>query len=457
MSQNMNKENKMGTMPVDKLLLSMSLPMMLSMLVQALYNIVDSIFVSRICEDALTAVSLAFPIQSLMIAFGAGVGVGINALLSRSLGAKDYKTVNKSATNGLFLIALVYVFYAVIGSLITRPFYSFQTDNPVIAGYGVDYLSIICVCSFGLFAQITFERLLQSTGKTFYSMITQATGAIINMIMDPILIFGLFGAPRLEAKGAALATIFGQCVAVVLAIYFNIKVNKEIDMSFKGFRPDGYTIVQIIRVGVPSTIMQAIGSLMVFCMNKILLGFTSTAAAVFGVYFKLQSFVFMPIFGLNGGMIPIIAYNYGAEKRKRLVKTINLSFVYALIIMSAGTLIFELIPDTLFSMFDASQDMLSMGRVALRIIAIHFPIAGFCIICGGAFQAMGNGVYSMINSIMRQIVVLIPVSYLLSLTGNVNNVWWAFPIAEIMSAAVTVYFMVRLNRRVISHIPDGEL
>ncbi|NLG02636.1 MAG: MATE family efflux transporter [Clostridia bacterium] len=454
MKETIVTENKMGIMPVNQLLISMSLPMMISMLVQALYNIVDSIFVARISEDALTAVSLAFPIQSLMIALGAGMGVGVNALLSRALGEKDYSRVNQTAMNGIFLSLINFGLFLLIGLLITKPFYQSQTSNPQIIGYGIDYLTIVCCCSFGIYAQFIFERLLQSTGKTFYTMITQGTGAIINIILDPILIFGLCGAPKLGVKGAAIATVIGQIVASILAIIINIKKNNEIHLSLKGFHPDLKTIKNIYVVGLPSIIMQSIGSIMVYGMNRILIGFSTTAAAVFGVYFKLQSFIFMPVFGLNNGMVPIIAYNFGARKKDRLVHTIKLSIGYAELLMFIGFLAFQFFPRQLFGLFDASDHMLSMGIPALRIISIHFLLAGFCIICGSAFQALGNGVYSMIVSIARQLVVLLPAAYLLSKLGSINYVWWALPIAEIMSLCISSFFMYRIYHKVIRHIGE---
>jgi len=429
--------------------------MMLSMLVQALYNVVDSIFVARIEEDALTAVSLAFPMQSLMMAVGIGMGVGVNALLSKSLGEGDTEMVNKSATNGIFLALVSYAVFLVIGLTLVKPFYASQIDNGKIVDYGVTYLTICCTMSFGVYMQIIFERLLQSTGKTLYNMITQMTGAVINIILDPILIFGLLGAPRLGIAGAAIATVTGQIIAALMAVIINLRLNKEVTISFRGFKPDLHTIGRIYSVGLPSIIMQSIGSVMVYGMNRILGAFSSTAVAVFGVYFKLQSFIFMPVFGLNNGMVPIVAYNYGAKNRLRMIKTMRLATVFAVAIMSIGTLVFELFPDKLFALFDASEHMLTMGVPALRIIAVHFPIAAVCIIMGSVFQSLGNGVYSMINSIMRQIVVLLPAAYLLSRTGNVNNVWWSFPIAEIMSLICTVYFMLRIKREIIDTIPDG--
>ncbi len=444
-----NQENKMGVMPVNKLLLSMSVPMMLSMLVQALYNIVDSIFVARVSEDALTAVSLAFPLQTLMIALGGGMCVGVNALLSRALGEKNYDRVNECAKNGIFLSFLNFLVFLLVGLFVVKPFYYAQTDDPEIIYHGIQYLSIVCTCSIGIYMQFIFERLLQSTGRTFLTMITQMVGAIINLIFDPILIFGYLGLPAMGVAGAAIATVTGQIIAAILALIFNLKYNPDIKLKFKGFRPGGRIIGQIYQVGIPSIIMQSIGSVMTFSMNQILITFSSTATAVFGVYFKLQSFIFMPVFGLNNGMVPIIAFNYGARKKERMMKTIKLSIIYAMSIMAVGVLVFQLIPDKLFMFFDASEHMLSMGVPALRIISLSFIPAGFCIVGGSVFQALGRAVYSMINSICRQLVVLIPVAYLLSLLGNVNYVWWSIPIAEIMSVVMTSIFMTRIHKNII--------
>lgn len=450
------RENKMGIMPVNKLLISMSLPMMISMLVQALYNIVDSIFVSRINENALTAVSMAFPIQSLMIAIGAGTGVGVNALLSRSLGEKDYEKADKTAVNGVFLAAVSYLLFLAVGILVVTPFYLSQTDDAQIIEYGKQYLTIICCCSFGMYTQFIFERLLQSTGKTIYTMVTQGTGAIINIILDPIFIFGYFGVPRMGVAGAAIATVMGQIIAGIMGIIINEKKNTDIKLRFAGFMPDKRVIGQIYAVGIPSIIMQAIGSVMTYGMNQILIAFSSTAVAVFGVYFKLQSFIFMPVFGLNNGMVPIIAYNFGAGHKSRLIKTLKLSILYAVGLMAVGFLIFQIFPAPLFALFDASETMLSIGIPALRAISFSFLFAGFCIVCGSLFQALGNGVYSMVVSIARQLVVLLPAAYLLSLTGKVEYVWWAFPIAELVSLSLTIFFLFRINRNVISHIGKGE-
>jgi len=449
-------ENKMGVMPVNKLLLGMSVPMMFSMLVQALYNIVDSIFVARIGENALTAVSLAFPLQSLLIALAGGTCVGLNAVLSKALGEKNYEKVNKSATNAIFLMVLNIIVFFLVGLFAVKPFYLSQTEEAEIVTYGVQYLSIVLMCSFGIFFQFVFDKMLQSTGNTIYTMITQIVGAVINIVLDPILIFGMFGMPKMGVIGAAVATVAGQIIAAIVSLIFNLTKNKEINMSFKGFKPDMDIIKQIYKVGVPSIIMQSIGSIMTYGMNQILIAFSTTATAVFGVYFKLQSFVFMPIFGLNNGMVPIVAYNYGAQKRRRLLKTVKLSVAYAVGIMTIGLLIFQLIPDKLFLLFDASEQMLKMGVPALRIISIHFPLAGICIVCGSLFQALGNAVYSMINSICRQIVVLLPAAYLLAQLGNVNYVWWSLPIAELMSLTMTMIFLVKINKDIISKIGDVE-
>lgn len=449
------EENKMGVMPVTRLLVTMSLPMMLSMLVQALYNIVDSMFVAQLSEDALTAVSLAFPVQSLMIAVASGTGVGINALLSRNLGERNFEGANNAARNGVFLAIVSCIVFALLGLVGSRLFFSLQTDNPVILEYGVQYMSIITLFSVGIFLQITFERLLQSTGRTFYNMITQGTGAIINIILDPIMIFGLFGFPRLEVAGAAIATVVGQIVAVIMSFCFNHFKNKEISLSPRGFRPHGRTILFIYKVGIPSIIMQSIGSVMTFGMNKILLMFSSTAAAVFGVYFKLQSFIFMPVFGLNNGMIPIIAYNYGARNKHRIIETARKSVLIAVCIMVLGFAIFQIFPAFFLStLFRASENMLAIGVPALKIISISFLFAGYCIIVGSIFQALGNGVYSLIISAARQLIVILPVAYIFATVFGLSMVWWAIPIAEIVSVILSTLLLKRIYRKVIKPLPD---
>lgn len=434
-------ENKMGVMPVRKLLISMALPMMASMLVQAFYNIVDSIFVSRLSEDALTAVSLAFPMQNLIIGVAGGIGVGTNALLSRYLGEKKQDKANEIAMHGIFLIGCSYVIFLFIGIFFTRAFLVMQGAKGDIITYGEDYLYIILICSFACFFQIIFERLLQSTGRTLYSMYTQGTGAIINIILDPIFIFGLLGCPKMGIKGAALATVTGQMIAAIMAIIFNRKVNKEIHITFRNFKLSLRKIWQILVIGVPSVLMIAIGSVMTVCVNKILVVFTSTAVAVFGAYFKLQSFVFMPIFGLNSGLVPIVAYNYGAKKYDRVMQAVKNAVVFAVTIMLAGLVCVQIFPQQLLLLFDASDNMLGIGIPAMRIISVSFIFAGYCIIVGSFFQALGNSIYSMIVSFVRQLVFLVPAAYFLSKTGNVNMVWFAWPIAEIASVLVSTAFL----------------
>ena len=450
-------ENKMGVMPVPKLLITMSLPMIISMLVQALYNVVDSVFVAQINEEALTAVSLAFPVQNLMIAIAAGTGVGINALLSRNLGEKNLEGANAAAKNGIFVGMISYIVMAVIGLAGSHFFFTVQTKDPVIVRYGTQYMLIITVVSVGIFMQITFERLLQSTGKTIYNMITQGTGAIINIVLDPILIFGMFGLPRMEVAGAALATVIGQLVAVCMSLYFNCKKNTELDLNMRTFRPNKTIIATIYKVGVPSIIMQSIGSVMVFGMNKILLIFSSTAAAVFGVYFKLQSFIFMPIFGLNNGMIPIIAYNYGAKNRERIMATIKMSVLIAVGIMLVGLVVFQIFPVQLLEIFDASENMLGIGVPALRIISLSFIFAGYIIIIISVFQALGNGVYSLMVSVIRQLFVILPVAYLFARVFGLSRVWWAIPIAEIVAVTVTTLMFRRIIRLKIKPLEEPRL
>lgn len=454
MSQEMVKENKMGTMPIPKLLISMSLPMIISMLVQALYNIVDSMFVAQLNEAALTAVSLAFPIQNLMIAVAAGTGVGINALLSRSLGERKLEDANKIASNGVLLALLSSLVFAVLGGFGSHFFFAAQTSDALIVEYGTQYLTIITVASMGVFLQVTYERLLQSTGKTIFNMITQGSGAIINIILDPILIFGYFGFPAMGVAGAALATVIGQFSATLLAVFFHNKYNKEIVVRRRGFKLDKTTIQNIYKIGVPSIIMQSIGSLTTFCMNNILLMFSSTAATVFGVYFKLQSFVFMPVFGLTNGMIPIVAYNYGARKKKRIYGTLKLSICIAVGIMILGVVVFQLFPKTLLGMFDASENMIAIGVPALRTISLSFVFAGYSIICGSLFQALGNGVYSMMVSIARQIVVIIPIAFIFAKLFGLDMVWWSYPIAEIVSVVMTTIFLKRILAQKVKQLPD---
>lgn len=450
------KENKMGVMPIRRLLISMSLPIMISMLVQALYNVVDSIFVARLSEDALTAVSLAFPIQNLMTSIAVGTGVGVNALLSRSLGEKNFQKVNDTANNGVLLGIFSYLIFLVFGLFFSKVYYTSQTSNPQIIEYGTSYLRIICIGSIGTFIQIIFERLLQSTGKTFYTMITQGTGAIINIILDPILIFGLFGMPRMGTAGAAIATIAGQIVAAIMAIIFNIRANKEVRVRIRGFRPNLHAIKGIYAVGIPSIFMMAITSITTYGINNILAKFSTTAIAVFGVYYKLQSFVLMPVFGLNNGMIPIIAYNYGARQKERLIETIKLSMIYGIGIMIFGLALIQIFPGNMLSLFSASEDMIDIGVPALRIISLSYVFAGISIVAGAVFQAFGNGVLSLITAVSRQLVVLLPVAYGLSFLGKVDLIWWSYPIAEIVSLVLSLIYLKQIYDKKINVIEEVE-
>lgn len=454
MPQSNVQENKMGVLPVPKLLFQMSLPMILSMLVQALYNIVDSIFVAQINENALTAVSLVFPVQNLLIAIAVGTGVGVNSVLSRSLGAKEFRTANACAQHGIFLAFISGILFAIAGNLLAVPFFNIQTSDVQIKEYGVTYMTIISTLCVAVYLQVMFERLLQSTGRTFFTMISQGVGAIINIIMDPILIFGLLGFPKLGVAGAAIATVFGQACACVLGLFFNIKVNKDISIDMRHFRPDKKIIASIYEVGIPSIVMQAIGSLMTFGMNKILIQFTSTATAVFGVYFKLNSFIFMPVFGLNNGMVPIVAYNYGARNKKRITQTIHLSIISAVVIMLCGLALFMIFPENLLRMFNASDAMLEIGVPALRIICLSFIFAGFCIVVGSVFQALGNGIYSLIVSAARQLLVILPVAAFLAKVGGLSAVWWAIPIAEIASVTFSSYFYRKIYKEKIAPLGD---
>ena len=440
------RENKMGVLPIGKLLFTMAVPMMISMMFQALYNVVDSYFVGMLSQDAFNAVSLAFPLQTLMIALGGGTGVGMNALLSRSLGEKRQDAADRAANTGIFLFVCSAVIFGVVGLTVARPFFTAQTGNTVIVEYGTGYIRICLGLSVGIFSQFCMERLLQSTGRTHLSMITQLVGAIINIIMDPILIFGLLGFPRLEVAGAAWATVLGQIVAAALGLFFNLKYNHDIHLHLSWIRWHGATAKEIYRIGIPSIIMQSIGSVMTFTMNQILISFTEAATAVFGAYFKLQSFIFMPIFGLNNGMVPIVSYNYGAARPERVKRTILLTILTSICIMSVGTILFETIPGVLLGIFSPSEEMMAIGPAALRIIGVHFPVAGFCIIAGSVFQAIGNPVHSLINSVCRQLVVLLPAAWLLAQTGRLELVWLSFPIAEVMSLLLSSIFLRKTMR-----------
>ncbi|MCR5452776.1 MAG: MATE family efflux transporter [Lachnospiraceae bacterium] len=446
MSKEIIQENKMGFWPIPKLLVNISLPMMASMLVQALYNIVDSIFVAKISEDALSAVSYAFPIQNMMIALSVGTGVGVNALVSRHLGEKDFKQANTVASNGLIISLCSAVLVSVCVFLFCTPFFDFFTDNQTIISYGVDYARIVGGFCYCLFLQVFMEKMLQSTGQTRLSMITQMVGSITNIILDPILIFGLFGLPRMEVKGAALATVIGQTVAAITAVFMNIYKNKELEISPKKY-PFSFSVIKnIYSIGLPTIVMMAVGSVMNFGYNKILGTFSDTAVAVFGAYYKLQSFIFLPIMGLNNGMLPIVAYNYGAKKPDRIKATIKLALATAVAIMTIGALLFLFAPATLLSLFNASENMIAIGVPALRIISIHFIIAGFSIVSISTFQALGHGMITLIISAIRQLIVLLPAAYIFGKLFGLSSVWWSFPIAEIASAALCAFFLKKVIR-----------
>ena len=454
MSTNTLQENKMGVMSEGKLLMNMALPMIASMLVQALYNVVDSIFVSQVSESAVTALSLAFPIQNMQIGFAVGIGVGVNSLLSKSLGEKNQEAANRTAGNGLILMLIVTVLFVLFGIFGVRPYYEMQSTVRETVEGGIVYSQICCIMTVGVFLSILGERLLQSTGRTVYTMITQSTGAIINIILDPILIHGWFGAPAMGIAGAAVATVIGQWFSAALVWFFNFKCNPEVQFGTRYLRLEGKTVRQILTVGVPSIVMNGIGSVMNFGMNQILQGFTETATGVFGVYFKLQSFFFMPLFGLNNATISIIAFNYGAKKPKRITKTLKISCSVAFGLMMAGFLAFQLAPDALLGLFNPSEAFLSIGRAALRTISWSFPVAAFCIVLGACFQALGNGIYTTLTSLCRQMLVLLPVAYLLSLTGDVEKVWLSFLVAEIASGLATFYFFRRIYREKIQPLFD---
>ncbi len=458
----LEQENKMGVMPVGKLLFTMALPLALSMLVQALYNIVDSVFVSQISDannDALTAVGLAFPVQNIMIGIASGIAVGVNALMSRSLGEKNLKQVNVIALNGLLLTGIGMLLTALFGIFFAEPFMRSQSSNPAVIEYGVTYIRIITIASLGIFGEVLLERLLQATGRTSYTLYTQGTGAIINIILDPIFIFGCGPIPRMEVAGAAVATVIGQFIAFAMAIYFNLRKNKEVTFSLRGFQPSGKAMGRILGIGIPSVIMVAIGSLMYYCFNLVLLGLDSVGevgTTVFGAYYKLQSFIFMPIFGMSNAVLAICAFNYGARKPERIVKTIKLGAWAATAIMAVGVALFLILPKQLLGFFNPNEDMLEVGVPALRILSLPFLTAGMCIIFGNVFQALGKSVYSMINSMSRQLLALIPAAYLLSLSGNINLVWFSYPIAEVVALIMSIFMMSSIYRKKIKPLYNSS-
>ena len=441
------QENKMGVMPVGKLLVNMALPMIISMLVQAFYNIVDSVYVSQVSESAVTALSLAFPVQNMQIGFAVGVGVGVNALLSQSLGRKDQESVNWAAGQGVFLALVATAMFMLFGFFGVRPYYTMQSTVAETVEGGIAYTSICCIFTVGIFIQVLCERLLQATGRAMQTMILQGTGAIINIILDPVFIHGWWGMPKMGVAGAAVATVIGQCTGAVLGIYLNLRHNPEVQLHVKFMKPNWKVIAPILEVGIPSVVMNGIGSVMNFGMNQILQGFNEVATGVFGIYYKLQSLFFMPLFGINNATISILAFNYGARKPKRIVHTLKLATAVAVCIMLVGLAVFQLFPQALLGIFNPTEEFLAIGVKALRILCLPFPVAAICIALGASFQALGKGSYSTIVSLCRQLIVLLPVAYLLSLTGDVNNVWWSFPIAEVMSALVTGLLFGRLYRR----------
>lgn len=450
------QENKMGVMPVGKLLVNMALPMIISMLVQAFYNIVDSVYVSQVSESAVTALSLAFPVQNMQIGFAVGVGVGVNALLSQSLGRKDQESVNWAAGQGVFLALVATGLFMLFGFFGVRPYYTMQSTVAETVEGGIAYTSICCIFTVGVFIQVLCERLLQATGRAMQTMILQGTGAIINIILDPVFIHGWWGMPKMGVAGAAVATVIGQCTGAVLGIYLNLRHNPEVQLHVKFMKPNWKVIAPILEVGIPSVVMNGIGSVMNFGMNQILQGFNEVATGVFGIYYKLQSLFFMPLFGINNATISILAYNYGARKPKRIVHTLKLATAVAVCIMLVGLAVFQLFPQALLGIFNPTEEFLAIGVKALRILCLPFPVAAICISLGASFQALGKGSYSTIVSLCRQLIVLLPVAYLLSLTGSVDNVWWSFPIAEVMSALVTGLLFAKLYRQKVKPLFTDE-
>ena len=441
------QENKMGVMPVGRLLVNMALPIIASMLVQALYNVVDSIYVSQVSESAVAALSLAFPVQNLQIGFAVGIGVGVNSLLSKSLGERNQEAANRAAGNGMVLMLIVTVAFMLFGFFGVRPYFEMQSQVAETVEGGIAYTSICCIFTLGVFMQVLGERLLQATGRTVYSMIAQGTGAIVNIILDPIFIHGWLGVPAMGVAGAAVATVIGQWIGALVGLYFNEKYNPEVQFGRRYAKLEWQTVRAILTVGIPSVIMNGIGSIMNFGMNQILQTFTETATSVFGIYFKLQSFFFMPLFGLNNATISIIAFNYGARKPERITKTLKLAAGAALTLMTVGLLVFQFAPDLLLGLFNPSPAFLEIGSACLRTISWSFPVAAVCISLGASFQALGNGMYSTITSLCRQLLVLLPVAYLMSLSGNVNYIWLSYPIAEVVSGVLTAFFFARIYRQ----------
>ena len=446
------QDNKMAVMPVGKLLINMAVPMILSMLVQALYNVVDSVYISRSSQEAVTALGLAFPVQNVQIGFAVGIGVGVNSMLSKSLGEGNREKANLVAGNGIFLALVASAIFMLFGLFGTGTYYRLQTENEAILTNGIWYSTICCVFTMGIYFEVLFERMLQATGRTLHTMLTQGLGAVVNIVLDPVFIFGVewLNIPAMGAAGAAIATVTGQWAAAALALVLNITSNPDVQLRVKNIKPNLAVIKPILSIGVPSIIMNSVSSVMNFSMNQILMGFEAvgeTATAVFSIYYKLQSFFFMPLFGLNNATISVVAFNYGARNPQRITKTLKLAVCGALCFMLAGLAAFELMPDVLLGFFNLSGTFADIGRVALRTIAWHFPLAAVSIALGASFQALGKGMYSTITSLCRQMLALLPAAFLLSLSGNVNLVWWAFPIAETISLTVTLICFARIYRK----------
>ncbi len=441
----------MGTMPVQKLLITMSLPMVISMFVQAMYNLIDSIFVAQINKDALTAVNMSFPMQSLMIAFQTGLGVGMNAAVSRLLGEKKPREAGRAAVHGLILTLVNYIIFLTVGLTLLPLFFNMQSKSIAVIDYGIEYLTVICCFSFGLFFQICFERFLQATGKTVYSMIMQGIGAFVNIFLDPVFIFGVktLGIPAMGVRGAAIATVVGQCISCALGAFLHFRMNHDLKLEFKGFRLEWDMVRKIYSVGIPSIVMSALMSVMTYCMNIILKGYEETAATAFGVYFKLQSFVVMPVFGMNNGIVPIIAYNYGARKGGRIVKTIKLGVVYATATMLIGFALFQLLPEFFLSFFNPDEELIRLGIPALRTLSFSFFFIGGSIVMTSAFQALGNGVWSLLVFIVRLLVPALPLAAVLGMIGGTSAIWIALPVSDLCGLLLSAVLMRKMYKKTI--------
>lgn len=443
------KENKMGTMEVRRLILTMSLPIMISMLVQALYNIVDSMFVARVSEAALAAVSLCYPIQMIMVAVACGTGVGINALLSRYLGEKKREKASQVAMHGLFCAICNWLVFAVIGLFFSEAFLRLFSDDVQIIMMGISYMQICTICSFGVFVQITYERIMQSTGNTIYNMVIQGVGALINIILDPIFIFGLGPVPALGTAGAAIATVIGQIVAMFLGIIITQKKIREIQLSVRGFHLDGMIMKAMYRIAIPAILMQSIMSFMTVMMNMILAPFSEMAVSVFSIYYKLQQFVFMAVLGMNNALIPILSYNYGAHQMERIREGIRFALWMSCVIMAIGTVVFQLLPTQLLYLFDAKETLLSIGIPALRTISVSFVFAGISMVLCSVFQALASPNHSLLVTLLRQMVILLPLAYGFSSAFGLDMCWWSFPITEVLCALLSLYLLRSVQKRVL--------